>query len=106
MKDNPEISVIFPVHNEQDNLIPLHAEIKEVLGSRLTYELIFVDDGSKDNSYAVLAKIAAAATANTNAVIGSKLTAKAVKATPNAPKRRCRAAERVKTGFVIKTSFF
>ena len=60
MKDNPEISVIFPVHNEQDNLIPLHAEIKEVLGSRLTYELIFVDDGSKDNSYAVLAKIAAA----------------------------------------------
>ncbi|MDD2933590.1 MAG: hypothetical protein PHO76_06850 [Methylotenera sp.] len=53
-----------------------------------------------------LAKIAAAAKAKTNAVIGSKLNDKAVKTTPNEPKRRCRAAERVKTGFAIKASFF
>lgn len=53
-----------------------------------------------------LAKIAAAAKAKTNAVIGSKLNAKAVKTTPNEPKRKCRAAERVKTGFAIKASFF
>jgi glycosyltransferase involved in cell wall biosynthesis len=51
---HPEISVVVPLLNEQDNIGPLYKQITEVLSGKYNYEIIFVDDGSVDNSLAVL----------------------------------------------------
>lgn len=49
------ISIIIPVFNEKDNLISLHAKLHEALISLgREYEIIFVNDGSKDGSADVL----------------------------------------------------
>lgn len=46
-----KVSVIVPLLNEEESLKPLYNQIKEsVTKSRLDYEIIFVDDGSTDNS--------------------------------------------------------
>ncbi len=52
----PAISVVIPIYDEQDNLPQLHQRLKNVLENdlHLTYELIFVDDGSKDRSFEIL----------------------------------------------------
>ncbi|HEU4478235.1 MAG TPA: glycosyltransferase family 2 protein, partial [Pyrinomonadaceae bacterium] len=58
--DAPEISVFLPVYNEEPNLPPLHAKLVEALGKLgRTAEIVFVDDGSSDNSLKVLREIAA-----------------------------------------------
>lgn len=50
------LSVIIPVKNESPNLTPLYEELTTVLQAwGHTYELIFIDDGSTDDSYAVMA---------------------------------------------------
>src|SRR5690242_21666467 len=47
--------------NEQDNIEPLHANLIHVLQALgRTYELIYVDDGSTDASWATLRRLAAA----------------------------------------------
>jgi dolichol-phosphate mannosyltransferase len=46
----PELSVVVPVHNEAENVGPLIAEIAAVLRGRLRFEMIFVDDASRDGS--------------------------------------------------------
>ena len=49
MPTHPEISVVIPVYNEQDNVVDLHRELTSVLGPfGRPYEVIFVDDGSRD----------------------------------------------------------
>lgn len=48
MRDNPTLSVVIPVHNEADNILPLVAEIRVALDGVVDYELIYVDDGSTD----------------------------------------------------------
>ncbi len=46
-----DVSVIVPLKDEQDNVEPLYAELHDVLrGADLDYEIIFVDDGSGDDS--------------------------------------------------------
>ncbi|MEY4747008.1 MAG: hypothetical protein RLZZ416_57 [Candidatus Parcubacteria bacterium] len=51
----PEISVVIPVHNEDGNLVLLDNELKMALKSlERSYELIYVDDGSTDDSLDVL----------------------------------------------------
>jgi len=54
---NPEISVVVPLLNEQDNIGPLYEQITETLAPEHSYEVIFVDDGSTDNSFAVMAEL-------------------------------------------------
>jgi dolichol-phosphate mannosyltransferase len=52
-------SIVIPVYNEQDNLKPLIEELQEVLnGLHTSYEIIFVDDGSQDQSFAILQEAA------------------------------------------------
>jgi len=51
-------SVVIPFFNEQENIPPLYMKITEVMDSvGEPYEMVFVDDGSKDNSYRVLSEI-------------------------------------------------
>jgi len=54
-----DLSIVVPIYNEEDNIPVLHARISEALAdTRLEYELILVDDGSSDNSYAGLKLVA------------------------------------------------
>jgi dolichol-phosphate mannosyltransferase len=53
------ISVVVPVYNEQDNLLPLYAEIAAAATPVAPdHEIIFVDDGSSDGSWKVIAELA------------------------------------------------
>lgn len=46
-----QLSIVVPVYNEEENIRPLHAEIKEVCERvGYVYEIIFVDDGSTDGT--------------------------------------------------------
>jgi glycosyltransferase involved in cell wall biosynthesis len=46
-----DLSVVIPVYNEEENLPPLWEELRAVLdGLALEYEIVFVDDGSRDRS--------------------------------------------------------
>ena len=60
MKNNfKNISIIIPVYNEQDSLETLYYEIKKVVDRNFfNYEIIFIDDGSSDDSFNILNKIA------------------------------------------------
>ncbi len=54
----PEISVVVPFYNEEDNIEELYQRLKEVLdGLGRSYELIFVDDGSRDRTSEILQNI-------------------------------------------------
>src|SRR5688500_16823313 len=51
----PDLSVVFPVYNEEENVPILLAEIAGALeGCGWTYEIVAVDDGSSDRSLSVL----------------------------------------------------
>lgn len=53
-----EISVVIPAYNEELNVEPLSNKIRSVLNTITTkYEIIFVDDGSKDNTFENLQKL-------------------------------------------------
>lgn len=53
-----DISVVIPLLDEQDSLVELHDWIAQVMQSnQLTYELIFIDDGSHDQSWEVITKL-------------------------------------------------
>jgi glycosyltransferase involved in cell wall biosynthesis len=55
-----DISVVLPVYNERENLVPLIDEIAEVLSSTgKTFEIIAVDDGSTDESPQILRRLSA-----------------------------------------------
>ena len=54
MLDSIGVSVVVPAKDERDNLAPLIGEIDAALAGKYSYELIYVDDGSEDDSYAVL----------------------------------------------------
>ncbi|MCC3243845.1 glycosyltransferase family 2 protein [Methylocystis sp. WRRC1] len=58
---SPDISVVIPVFNEADNLRPLAARLVPALeGAGVTFEAIFVDDGSHDESLDELRALCAA----------------------------------------------
>jgi glycosyltransferase involved in cell wall biosynthesis len=55
MQQQPDLSVVFPVYNEEDNIPILLREIAAAVEGRgWTYEIVAVDDGSTDHSLAVL----------------------------------------------------
>ena len=52
--ENPEFSVVVPVFNERDNVTPLVNEIVAALRGKYSFEIVYVDDQSKDDSLQVL----------------------------------------------------
>src|SRR5258708_38914130 len=53
-----QYSIFVPFYNEQENIPPLYMKLTEVMdGIGEPYELAFVDDGSKDDSFKVLSEI-------------------------------------------------
>ena len=54
-----DISVVIPLLNEKDSLNELYDWIAKVMQSnRFLYEIIFIDDGSTDNSWQVIEELA------------------------------------------------
>jgi len=53
-----DISVVIPLYNEAESLPELHAWIKRVMNSHgYSYEIIFINDGSSDNSWEVITQL-------------------------------------------------
>ncbi|HXC79192.1 MAG TPA: glycosyltransferase, partial [Candidatus Acidoferrum sp.] len=54
----PRLSVVVLVYNEAESIAPLHEELIGVLESmEVTYEVVYVDDGSRDGSTERLAQL-------------------------------------------------
>jgi len=49
-----DLSVIIPIYNEEESIIELYQQILNSIQNKLTYELIFINDGSIDNSFNVI----------------------------------------------------
>jgi len=53
-------SIVVPFHNEEENVTTLYDRLKDVMEHvGETFELVFVDDGSRDRTYRLLEEIAA-----------------------------------------------
>ena len=51
----PRVSIVLPVYNEEANLEVLYERIKQISAqSNIDYEMIFVDNGSTDNSLNII----------------------------------------------------
>lgn len=56
----PNFSVVIPVHDEEDNIGPLYEALRRSLDALgRSYEVVVVDDGSHDETYARLTRLAA-----------------------------------------------
>lgn len=54
-----DISIVIPLYNEEESLIELHSWIKRVMDAHaFSYEILFVDDGSRDGSWDMVKKLA------------------------------------------------
>ncbi len=59
-QDLVRYSIVVPLFNEEDNLRPLYKKIVEIMNTvGGSYEVVFVDDGSADRTYSLLAEICA-----------------------------------------------
>ena len=56
----PKYSIVVPFHNEEENVTTLYDRLKAVMEQvGDTFELVFIDDGSRDRTYRLLEEIAA-----------------------------------------------
>lgn len=56
----PKYSIVVPFHNEEENVTKLYDRVKDVMERvSVSFELVFVDDGSRDRTYRLLEEIAA-----------------------------------------------
>ncbi len=56
----PKYSIVVPFHNEEENVTRLYDRVKDVMEHvESSFELVFVDDGSRDRTYRLLEEIAA-----------------------------------------------
>lgn len=53
-----DLSIIVPLYNEEESIVPLYESIVKSVGDLgLTYEIVFVDDGSRDSTFAMGRKL-------------------------------------------------
>lgn len=58
LEKSKDISIVIPLFNEEDSLRELHTWIQSVMiKQHYEYEIIFIDDGSKDGSWAVIEEL-------------------------------------------------
>jgi dolichol-phosphate mannosyltransferase len=59
INSEPDLSLVVPIYNEAENIQPLYAEVVQSLEGPVTgnWELVFVDDGSTDESFRILCRI-------------------------------------------------
>ena len=56
----PKYSIVVPLHNEQENVTELYDRLKAVMeGSGESFEIVMVDDGSRDGTFPLLREVAA-----------------------------------------------
>ena len=60
MTGTPQLSVVVPVHDEAGNVAPLAREVVDALRGVVAFELVFVDDASRDATLAELQALKAA----------------------------------------------
>jgi glycosyltransferase involved in cell wall biosynthesis len=53
-KKAPDVSVVVPLLDEQDNLAEMYEQITQALNTHYSYEILFIDDGSTDKSFELL----------------------------------------------------
>ena len=59
MSAAPRVSIVVPFYNEADSIRPLYAAVVDALGpTGDSFEMVFVDDGSRDNTVALATEIA------------------------------------------------
>ena len=55
----PKYSIVVPFHNEQESVTELYDRLKAVMEANgESFELVFVDDGSRDSTFQLLQQIA------------------------------------------------
>ena len=53
-----DLSIVIPLYNESESIVELNSSIIHVLSnSKINYEIIYIDDGSKDNSWVKILEI-------------------------------------------------
>lgn len=57
VKHQPAVTVVIPAKNEAENIRPLINEIRTAMDDVFDYELIYVDDGSTDETFNILKNI-------------------------------------------------
>lgn len=58
MQEKPKLSILIPVLNEERNILPLYNKLSAELSKlSLSYEIVFIDDGSSDNSLSAIKEI-------------------------------------------------
>lgn len=58
MNDHRQLSIVFPVWNEEQNLRPLYAQVRQaLLEVGVSYEMVFVDNGCTDGSLNVIREL-------------------------------------------------
>ena len=57
MTTAPDFSVVIPIYNEEENLFDLYKRLSSVLDKLGTYEIILVDDGSRDRSWPIIKEL-------------------------------------------------
>jgi glycosyltransferase involved in cell wall biosynthesis len=57
--DQPAVAIVVPVKNEAENVAPLIEEIAAALDGRWNFEIVYVNDGSTDDTEAALLKLMA-----------------------------------------------
>lgn len=55
---SPELSVVVPAYNEQDNVESIYKQLHDVLNDFISFEIVFVNDGSRDKTLSLLHKVA------------------------------------------------
>lgn len=59
LNNQPDISIIIPLYNEEESIIPLYNALMAVVQEmNIPYEIVFVDDGSKDATFAKAVELA------------------------------------------------
>ncbi|MBR1609831.1 MAG: glycosyltransferase family 2 protein [Kiritimatiellae bacterium] len=59
MKKTPDLSIVLPIYNEEESVVPLCRKIREALDPfGRPYEIVLVDDGSSDGSWRAMRETA------------------------------------------------